>query len=62
MPNANLTQSEGFDTMPASEGYPKAREALLTALNLQPDIAEAHAMLAVIESSYLRFQNAEREY
>lgn len=57
-----LEQSEGFDTIPASEGYPRAREAALKALDLQPDIAGAHAMLAVIESANLRFQNAGREY
>jgi serine/threonine protein kinase/Tfp pilus assembly protein PilF len=50
------------DTAPR-EAMPKAKEAALKALSLDPQLAEAHASLGFILSSYEHdFSGAEREY
>jgi TolB-like protein/Flp pilus assembly protein TadD len=51
------------DHVPPRESTPKAREAALHAIQLNPAIAEAHCVLANIAMSYDRdFATAEREY
>lgn len=57
-----LQRGSGFGTVPAPEALAKARQAASKALDLQPGIAEALAVLASVDASRLRFQDAEREY
>jgi serine/threonine protein kinase/tetratricopeptide (TPR) repeat protein len=42
----------GYSWLPVVEGYRNAREAAMRALELQPDLAEAHARLAGIQRSH----------
>jgi eukaryotic-like serine/threonine-protein kinase len=42
----------GFDIVPAKDAYPKAKEAALKALEIDDTLAEAHASLAWIKSTY----------
>jgi TolB-like protein/DNA-binding winged helix-turn-helix (wHTH) protein len=42
----------GFGLVPAKEGYLRAKEAALKALELDDTLAEAHGSLALIKSSY----------
>jgi adenylate cyclase len=49
--------------MPADDGYPKAKEAVLKALALDNDLAEAHTSLAAIFGEYeLNNNESVREY
>lgn len=52
-----------YDDMASVEGKPKAREAAEHALALDPQLAEAHAVLANVEFSYdWNFERAEQEF
>ena len=52
-----------YDDMPPSEAKPKARAAAEYALQLNPELAEAHAVLANVAYSYdWDFEKAEREF
>ncbi|MBA2339351.1 MAG: tetratricopeptide repeat protein, partial [Pyrinomonadaceae bacterium] len=52
-----------FGGAPSHEAMPKAREAVLKALSLDNNLAEAHAALGLILSSYdYDFAGAEREF
>jgi TolB-like protein/Flp pilus assembly protein TadD len=52
-----------YDDMPPSEAKPKARAAAEHALQLNPELAEAHAVLANVAYSYdWDFETAEREF
>ncbi|HSR54246.1 MAG TPA: winged helix-turn-helix domain-containing protein [Acidobacteriota bacterium] len=57
-----LVRGEGFGGIAAAEALEQAREAALEALNLRPDLAEAHAVLAAVEAAFLRFQTAAGEF
>jgi serine/threonine protein kinase/tetratricopeptide (TPR) repeat protein len=48
--------------IPHKEGYPKAREAALKALELDNTLAEAHSSLASVKSLDWDWEGAEREY
>ena len=49
--------------LPAKEALPKAKEAAIKALDLDPSIAEAHTSLAIVEfSSDWDWSGAEREF
>jgi len=48
--------------IPHKEGYPKAREAALKALELDNTLAEAHTSLAAAKSLDWDWESAEREY
>jgi len=49
--------------MPSKEGYPKAKEAVLKALELDNTLAEAHASLAAILDDFdWEWEGAEKEY
>jgi TolB-like protein/DNA-binding winged helix-turn-helix (wHTH) protein/Tfp pilus assembly protein PilF len=53
----------GYTLEPQSEYIPKARAAALKALELDPNLAEAHTSLALIAQNYdWDWQTAEREY
>jgi len=53
----------GFGFVPAKEGYPKALEAALKALEIDDKLAEAHASLAFTKSNYdWDWSGAEREF
>ena len=52
-----------YDDLPPSEAKPKAREAAEHALQLDPQLTEAHAVLANVAFSYdWNFDIAEREF
>src|SRR5215472_19083080 len=52
-----------YDDLPPSEAKPKARDAAEHALQLDPQLAEAHAVLANVAFSYdWNFDSAEREF
>ncbi|HEX4541828.1 MAG TPA: tetratricopeptide repeat protein [Candidatus Acidoferrum sp.] len=52
-----------YDDMSPSEAKPKARAAAERALELDPQLSEAHAVLANVAFSYdWNFENAEREF
>jgi TolB-like protein/Tfp pilus assembly protein PilF len=52
-----------YDDLPPSEAKPKAREAAERALQLDPELTEAHAVLANVAFSYdWNFDTAEREF
>src|SRR5207248_2533972 len=52
-----------YGVMPAKESIPRARAAAEKALELDPSLAEAHTVLAVIEDTYdLDWASAQREY
>ncbi len=53
----------GYSTMPQMETMPKARAAALKALELDPNLAEAHTSLALITENFdFDWQSAEKEY
>ncbi len=53
--------NNGF--LPAGDTYPKARAAALKALEIDADLADAHASLAIVLADYDRdWTGAEREY
>jgi serine/threonine protein kinase/Tfp pilus assembly protein PilF len=53
----------GFGFVPAKEGYPKALEEALKALEIDDKLAEAHASLAFIKSNYdWDWSGAEQEF
>jgi TolB-like protein/Flp pilus assembly protein TadD len=52
-----------YDDMPPSEAKPKARDSAEHALRLDPQLGEAHSVLANVAFSYdWNFQEAEREF
>ncbi len=52
-----------YDDMSPNESKPKARAAAEHAIQLEPDLAEAHAVLANVSYSYdWDFETAEREF
>ena len=52
-----------YGSVDPGEAYPKARSAALRALELDPDLAEAHAVLALILHTYdWNWSAAEKEY
>jgi len=53
----------GYGVMPQTETMPKARAAALRALELNPELAEAHTSLALITENFdFDWETAEREY
>ena len=53
----------GFNVRPPKEVYPKARSAVLTALNLDPLLAQAHTELAMVNLTFdWDWTAAEREF
>lgn len=53
----------GYSTAPATDSVPKAREAAARALEINENIPEAHAALALIVQNYdWNWQESEREY
>ena len=48
----SYTQMAYFGMLLPTEAYPPAKEAALTALRLEPDLAEAHASLGVVLTHY----------
>jgi TolB-like protein/predicted Ser/Thr protein kinase len=53
----------GFNVRPPREVYPKARSAALTALNLDPLLAQAHTELAMVNLGFdWDWAGAEREF
>jgi DNA-binding winged helix-turn-helix (wHTH) protein/TolB-like protein len=53
----------GFNVRPPKEVYPKARSAALTALNLDPLLAQAHTELAMVNLTFdWDWASAEREF
>ncbi len=53
----------GYSTTPQTESMPKARAAALKALELDPELAEAHTSLALITENFdYDWDTAEREY
>jgi serine/threonine protein kinase/Tfp pilus assembly protein PilF len=49
--------------IPAKEGMPKARELALRALELDPELPEAHGMLGIVAGEYdLNWKEAERQF
>jgi DNA-binding winged helix-turn-helix (wHTH) protein/TolB-like protein/Flp pilus assembly protein TadD len=53
----------GFNVRPPKEVYPKARSAALTALNLDPLLAQAHTELAMVNLTFdWDWAGAEREF
>lgn len=52
-----------LELMAPNEAYPKAREAVLNALALDPNLAEAHTSLGLIQFQYdWNWQKAEQEF
>lgn len=52
-----------YDDLPPSQAKPKAREAAARALQLDPELSEAHTALANVAFSYdWDFETAEREF
>ncbi len=53
----------GYNAIPQIESMPKARRAALKALELDPELAEAHTSLALITENFdYDWQTAEKEY
>ena len=53
----------GYSTTPQTESMPKARAAALKALELDPELAEAHTSLALITENFdFDWETAEKEY
>ncbi len=53
----------GFSIIPAKDAYPRAKEAALKALEIDGTLAEAHASLAWIESTYdWNWPGGEKEF
>ena len=50
-----------FHVVPREEGFRLAREAAQNALRLNPDLAEAHASLGLLEENEFHWSPAERE-
>jgi len=49
---AYVMLSIGFASLPSKDAMPKARKAALTALELDPTLAEAHVSLAIVATCY----------
>jgi serine/threonine-protein kinase len=49
---AYIALSTGFDILPSNDTMPKAREAALKALELDPTLAEAHVSLGLVATCY----------
>jgi tetratricopeptide (TPR) repeat protein/TolB-like protein len=59
----SLTLLSFYEIVPPSQAMPGARRAALKAIELDPDLAEAHASLADIQFHFDRdWQGADREY
>ena len=53
----------GYHVVTPEEGFPKARSAVLRALEIDDELAEAHTSLAFVRFGYEKnWQSAEREY
>lgn len=52
----------GYFALPSREGIPKARKALLEALQLDDTLAEAHASLAHLRAREWNWSDAEKEF
>src|SRR5207248_11098815 len=50
--DAYFYRSYAFGNMPSREGMPKARAAALKALELDPNLAEAHTSMALVKFFY----------
>lgn len=57
-----LLVSFGMAAMPTEEGLPKARQAAQRALELDPNLSEAHALLGVVELGSWRWDQAEKHF
>ncbi len=52
-----------YDILPPSDAFPRARQAALRAIELDPELAEPHASLGALKSSYeWDWAGAESEY
>jgi len=51
-----------YSSFPPDEAYPKARELITKALELESNLAEAHNSLAVVLSNFWNWEEAEREF
>ncbi|HEX6902304.1 MAG TPA: protein kinase [Thermoanaerobaculia bacterium] len=57
-----LLVSFGMAAMPTEEGLPKARQAARRALELDPNLSEAHALLGVVELGSWNWTEAEEHF
>ncbi|HEV2846031.1 MAG TPA: tetratricopeptide repeat protein, partial [Thermoanaerobaculia bacterium] len=57
-----LLVSFGMAAMPTDEGLPKARQAAQRALELDPNLSEAHALLGVVELGSWKWVQAEDHF
>src|SRR2546423_6068146 len=60
--DANNMLGGTYRVLPREEGFRRAREAAQEALRLNPNLAEAHASLGLIESNEFHWVPAEREF
>jgi len=60
--DANNMLGGTYRVLPSEEGFRLARDAAEAALRLNPDLAEAHASLGLIESNTFHWAAAEREF
>jgi serine/threonine protein kinase/tetratricopeptide (TPR) repeat protein len=54
--------SDGMNVLPASEGLPKAREAAVRALRLDPGLSEAHVVLGFVHLQSWEWESVEAEF
>jgi serine/threonine protein kinase/tetratricopeptide (TPR) repeat protein len=60
--DANNMLGGTYRVLPREEGVRRSTEAAQTALRLDPDLAEAHASLGLIESNQFHWAPAEKEF
>jgi serine/threonine protein kinase/tetratricopeptide (TPR) repeat protein len=60
--DANNMLGGTYRVLPREEGFRQAREAAQEALRLNPNLAEAHASLGLIENNEFHWAPAEREF
>jgi len=58
----SYSMMEQYAGVPSSEALPKARAAVLRALQIDDSLAEAHASLGLINEHSWQFADAEKEY